>query len=41
MNNVCKKNAYMSFRYGLAKHLKKEMFVDINNDADFATSREV
>ena len=31
----------MSLRYGLAKYLKNEMSVDISDDSDFATSREV
>jgi hypothetical protein len=36
-----KKNAFISLRYGLAKHIRKEMAVDIIDDPAFSSSRDV
>jgi hypothetical protein len=36
-----KKNAFISLRYGLAKHIRKEMGVDIIDDPAFSSSRDV
>jgi hypothetical protein len=40
-STMYKKNAFVSLRYGLSKHIKKEMGLDIASDTEFVTSQAI